>query len=316
MRWPRLLVRFLNSIALTVFRDPCVSFVCRAGKSANMALNRLESCRETLASVGWTNLIFSVLVCGLALTGEQMPIWLGKSWNKRSPSHSQVLQEVRSYYQGDGFLNEEVVRERYKLSVDRFLKNPKDSHSLITALAWHELALSDGNIFDDSQARTMRQKFVDVLRSWQSPVTSFEEARTLAICLYYSSAPDTFTKNRLLEKLYTHDKSDTELELAYLTWACLNQNVAPSQLTLERLLQKQEKLEFRRGGRSDSLSFCYSYLSFHSPKSKRLLEKGLQLKRQYFESLPSGHSDNTEEFRQQMIALEKNLRSLSKNWSD
>jgi len=261
-------------------------------------------------------LIFSVLVCGFALAGEQMPIWLGKSWTKRSPSHSELLREVQSYYRGDGFLNEEVVRERYTLSVDQFLRNPKGSNNLMTALAWHELALSDGNIFDDSRARTMREKFVDVLRSWKSPVTSFEEARTLAICLYYSTAPDTFTKNRLLEKLYTHDKSDTELELAYLTWACLNPKVAPSQLTLERLLQKQEKLEFRRWGRRDSLSFCYSYLSFQSPKSKRLLEKGLQLKRQYFESLPAGHSDNTEEYRQQMIALEKNLRSMSKNWSD
>lgn len=260
--------------------------------------------------------LFILLVTSQTVRGSSYPSWLGDKWKVRDESYERVLQEVRPFYTANGFIAEETVRQKYVMHVKNFLRRRDDSLLLMRALAWHELALSDGNIFKHSDAKLLKEQFVDALRLHKSPVQSFAQARTLAICLYYSTAPDTFANSRLLEKLYAYDRSDTELELAYLTWACLNLTNAPNQLTLERLLQKQEKLEFRRGGRRDSLSFCYTYLSFHSPKSKRLLEKGLQLKRQYFESLPSGHSDNTEEFRQQMIALEKNLRSLSKNWSD
>lgn len=259
----------------------------------------------------------SALALGAVLLSQQsnlMQQWARGEWSRQDKAYSQILDEVRPFYGKDGFIDKDLVAQKYRYHAEAFAQDRGNSLKLMRALAWHELACSDSDIFDEAATDRSRKKFLQAMRLWSRPVDSFSFVRTMAICTYLTTSPDMFSDNRLLEKLYAKDQSDTELELIYIVWLSMNPDVSPSRLTIEKLLEKQEKLEFRKGARLFTLSMCYSFMSSHETPSRRLLEKSYQLKLNYLSALPAGHVNNTAEYRAKVFESMREERKQTAHW--
>ncbi|MCA0360282.1 MAG: hypothetical protein LCH41_04440 [Armatimonadetes bacterium] len=264
--------------------------------------------------------ISAILLLGqVARSPVRAPLqqWARGEWSRQDKAYSQILDEVRPFYGKDGFIDEDVVEKKYEYHVNQYLQDKGNSLKLMRALAWHELTYSDYNFARTESRALIQRKFIQSMRLWSRPVDSFSFVRTMAICTYLTTSPDMFVENRLLEKLYAKDPSDTELELIYIVWLCMNQEVSPSRLPIERLLQKQEKIEFRKGTRLFTLSMCYNFASFHAPPSRRLMEKGFQLKLDYLAALPPGHiNNNTADYRAKVFDSIREKRKQTAHWKD
>ena len=252
----------------------------------------------------------------LTLNQQPAPLqqWARGEWSRQDKAYSQILDEVRPFYGKDGFIDEDVVEKKYEYHVNQYLQDKGNSLKLMRALAWHELTYSDYNFARTESRALVQRKFIQSMRLWSRPVDSFSFVRTMAICTYLTTSPDMFSENRLLEKLYAKDQSDTELELFYIVWLSMNPDLSPSRLTIERLLQKQEKVEFRKGARLFTLSMCYSFMSSHETPSMRLMEKSFQLKLKYLDALPPGHLNNTADFRAKVFDNIRETRKQLAHW--
>jgi len=242
--------------------------------------------------------------------------WASGEWSRQDKAYSQILDEVRPFYGKNGFINEEVVSKKYIYHVGAYLEDRNNSILFMRALAWHEVALSDGRLSRRPDVKLLRSDFIHAMRMWSHPVNSFSFVRTMAICYLHSTSPDMFVDNRLIEKLYIKDPTDTELELAYLIWVSMNSEVAPNRLTIVKLLEKQERLQFRAGARLRALSMCYLFVSSKEPQSRLLVEKSISLMDKYLTLLPTNHYSNTPEYRKSVSDSKKELRRVAAKWKD
>lgn len=246
---------------------------------------------------------------------QQLQTWARSEWSQQDRVYSSILDEVRPFYGKDGFIDEKLVAQKYEFHVNNFLRDKTNSLLFMRALAWHEIALSDGNIFRFERIKPIRTQFVSAMRMWSEPVNSFAFVRTMAICYLFSTSPDMFVENKLIEKLYAKKQSDTELELTYAVWASMNSRMAPNRLTIEKILEKQEQLSFRKGARLQAIATCYLYTSTWNPPSKRLLEKFIETKALYIKQLPNGHANDSKQFRDSFAKDSAELRKMARDWS-
>ena len=246
-----------------------------------------------------------------------LPQWARGEWSRQDKAYSQILDEVRPFCGKDGFIDEELVGQKCKYHIRTFLADSNSNLNLMRALAWHELSMSDGQLSRDKELSALRQRFIDIITRWPRPIDSYSFVRTMAICILRSRAHDSFLGNRLIEKLYAANPGDTELELHYILWASMNPSVAPNRLTLVKLLEKQEKLAFRKGARLLFLSMAYRYVAvMETPLSKPLTEKSIKLMFDHINALPKGHALNTPEYRKKAEKDAQGLRAYMKNWKD
>ena len=230
----------------------------------------------------------------------ELPPWAKSEWSKQDQTYRQILYDVQPYYNGIGFTDSEIVSKKVKYYFQDYKSNQSDSIKLMRALAWFEVALSDGNNFASEEMKRMKREFNVLLRLWTRPVNSFSFVRTFAIVEYIMTSPDTYVDSKLIEKLYAKDQSDVFLETVYLVWCSSNQSVSPNRLTLEKLLEKQLKITYRIGPRRQLIAMCYLLISTFETRSPRLLMRNIAVMQDYVNSLPEGHSNNTQEFRKRV----------------
>jgi hypothetical protein len=244
----------------------------------------------------------------------QLPAWASGDWKKEDKRYVQILSDVKPYFGEDGFIDVPLVRAKLKSALQKYESNQGDPQDLMRALAWMQVALSDGNVFATEEMATLKRRFAAYLRYWIQSINSYSFVRTYAIVYYYLTSPETFVQNRLLEKLYAYNQNDAELELCYITWCAFNHEVAPNKLTLQKLLEKQEKMEFRQNARKRALAMCYSFLAGYEKKSPEFLEKSISLMNVWVSLLPKDHFENTKEFRTQLATSEKEKKKIIDRW--
>lgn len=253
------------------------------------------------------------LVATLCLTQaqySQFPTFARGDWRKDPAQYSRMLEDIRPYYGERGFISVPVVRQKLRDSILIYNGDEGNPLKALKALTWVEVAYSDGNVFDgDKELAQLKREFIVRMQYWLKPVDSFTFVRTLAVVLFYAQSPDLFVENRLLEKLYVYRQTDTELELAYLIWSAMNSEVTPNKFTLQKSLEKQERLHFRKDARKRSLALCYSFSAAFEKKSPEFLEKSIELMNQWYASLPEGHFDKTKEMR---ITIKENALEKQK----
>lgn len=247
-------------------------------------------------------------------TPAQYPVPASGNWKKEISAYPKILAEVRPYFGKDGFINVPEVRKKLVYHVNGYKRNAGDPIYLMRAMAWMEVALSDGNVFDDPACRAAKNSLRSTLFAWGKSIDSFAFIRTYAIIHYLMTSPDTFTENRLLEKLYAYNQRDSDLELIYLVW-CLSNNVSvPNRLTLKRILEKQEKLEFRHGPRLRALSMCYFFFSTVDGKHPDDLETSIRLTNEYYRLLPIGHANRTPNFKESLEESNRINQETADRW--
>lgn len=245
-----------------------------------------------------------------------LPSWAKGDWNGKDKTYRNILNEVRPYFGKYGFIDAKVVADKWKYHWLQYQRDQSNSLKLMRILAWTEVALSDNNIFADAKLAKMKREFLATYQFWSKPIDSFAFVRTYAMVQFMTSSPDAFVDNRLIEKLYIHDRKDTELELVYIIWCSMNPEVAPNKLTLVKLLEKQEKLEFRKYGRLKLIELGYFSISGYEGRSPELLEKTIVLSNKRLSVLPRNHPDNTREFRQKVKESNEWTKKTIKWWKE
>lgn len=160
-----------------------------------------------------------------------------------------------------------------------------------------------------------KQRLVNLLALWQRPVNSFTFVRTFAMVQFICTSPDAYLESRLMEKLYYHDRSDTELELFYAVWCAFNQEVIPSELNYLEILERQEKVEFRNKARKFEIATCYSF-SGYIFESESFLRKAWLLRDQWLASLPKDHAGNTQDLKKKLAESKAFDQKSIKRWKD
>lgn len=246
-----------------------------------------------------------------------LPPWAQGDWNGVDTMYRRVLTDVEPYYGRDGFIDVDEVGKQWEYHYDQYVGQQGNSIKLMRLLAWTLVAMSDGynGFFNTQERRMKKQRLVNLLALWQRPVNSFTFVRTFAMVQFICTSPDAYLESRLMEKLYYHDRSDTELELFYAVWCAFNQEVIPSELNYLEILERQEKVEFRNKARKFEIATCYSF-SGYIFESESFLRKAWLLRDQWLASLPKDHAGNTQDLKKKLAESKAFDQKSIKRWKD